>query len=57
MEFVPFNDQILRCRWKMLKELDIMIHEVEEGKDYALLMSTNTAGAWQYLIGNTMHFL
>jgi len=33
-----------------------MIHEVEEGKEYALLMSTN-AGAWRYLIGDTLKFV
>ncbi len=32
-----------------------MIHEVEEGKEYALLMSTN-AGSWRYLIGDTIKF-
>jgi hypothetical protein len=32
-----------------------MIHEVEEGKEYALLMSTN-AGAWRYLLGDTIKF-
>jgi hypothetical protein len=34
----------------------LMIHEVEEGRDYALLMSTN-AGAWRYLIGDTVRFV
>ena len=34
----------------------LMIHEVEKGKDYALLMSTN-AGAWRYLIGDTVRFV
>jgi hypothetical protein len=33
-----------------------MIHEVEEGKDYAILMSTN-AGAWRYMIGDTVRFV
>ena len=33
-----------------------MIHEVEIGKEYALLMSTN-AGAWRYLIGDTIKFV
>jgi hypothetical protein len=32
-----------------------MIHEVEEGKDYAVLLST-AAGAWRYLIGDTVRF-
>ena len=33
-----------------------MIHEVEEGRDYAILLST-TAGAWRYLIGDTIRFV
>ena len=33
-----------------------MIHEVEEGKDYALLISTS-AGTWRYLIGDTVRFV
>ncbi|HQV56004.1 MAG TPA: GH3 auxin-responsive promoter family protein, partial [Chitinophagaceae bacterium] len=33
-----------------------MIHEVEEGKEYALLMSTN-AGAWRYILGDTIKFV
>jgi hypothetical protein len=32
-----------------------MIHEVEEGRDYAILLSTS-AGAWRYLIGDTIRF-
>ena len=34
----------------------LMIHEVEEGKEYAILISTN-AGAWRYLIGDTVRFV
>jgi hypothetical protein len=34
----------------------LLIHEVEEGKDYALLIST-CAGAWRYLIGDTVKFV
>jgi hypothetical protein len=34
----------------------LMVHEVEENKDYALLISTN-AGAWRYLIGDTLRFV
>jgi hypothetical protein len=34
----------------------LMIHEVEEGKDYAILISTN-AGTWRYLIGDTVRFV
>jgi hypothetical protein len=33
-----------------------MLHEAEEGKDYALLLSTS-AGTWRYLIGDTVRFV
>ena len=33
-----------------------MIHEVEEDKDYAILISTN-AGTWRYLLGDTIRFV
>ena len=57
MEFVPFNDQNFDADGKMVENPEaLMIHEVEEGKDYALLMSTN-AGAWRYLIGDTVRFV
>jgi hypothetical protein len=57
MEFVPFNDQNFDHDGKMVEKPEaLMIHEVEEGKDYALLMSTN-AGAWRYLIGDTVRFV
>jgi hypothetical protein len=57
MEFVPFNDENFDADGKMVeKPKALMIHEVEEGRDYALLMSTN-AGAWRYLIGDTVRFV
>ena len=57
MEFVPFNDQNFDAEGKMVENPEaLMVHEVEEGKDYALLMSTN-AGAWRYLIGDTVRFV
>jgi hypothetical protein len=57
MEFVPFNDKNFDSDGKMVANPEaLMIHEVEEGKDYALLMSTN-AGAWRYLIGDTVRFV
>ena len=33
-----------------------MIHEIEEGKDYAILLSTNS-GAWRYLLGDTVRLV
>jgi len=57
MEFVPFNDQNFDADGKMVDNPEaLMIHEVELGKEYALLMSTN-AGAWRYLIGDTIRFV
>ena len=57
MEFVPFNDKNFDADGKMIENPEaLMIHEVELGKEYALLMSTN-AGAWRYLIGDTIRFV
>ncbi len=57
MEFVPFDDKNFDADGKMIDNPKaLMIHEVEKGKDYALLMSTN-AGAWRYLIGDTVRFV
>jgi hypothetical protein len=57
MEFVPFNDKNFDADGKMVDNPEaLMIHEVELGKEYALLMSTN-AGAWRYLIGDTVRFV
>ena len=55
-EFVPFDDKNFDNDGKILPKPEAkMIHEVEEGKEYALLMSTN-AGSWRYLIGDTIKF-
>ena len=57
MEFVPFDDKNFDNEGKMVENPEaLMVHEVEEGRDYALLMSTN-AGAWRYLIGDTVRFV
>jgi hypothetical protein len=56
-EFVPFVEKNFDADGKMVANPEAkMIHEVEEGKDYALLMSTN-AGSWRYLIGDTIKFV
>src|SRR5215204_1262782 len=56
-EFVPFDDKNFDTEGNILPDPETkMIHEVEEGKEYALLMSTN-AGAWRYLIGDTLRFV
>ncbi|MBA2330639.1 MAG: GH3 auxin-responsive promoter family protein [Flavisolibacter sp.] len=57
MEFVPFDDKNFDTDGKMIEKPEaLLVHEVELGKDYALLMSTN-AGAWRYLIGDTVRFV
>lgn len=56
-EFVPFNDKNFDSDGNIAEDAEaLMIHEVEEGKDYAILLST-TAGAWRYLIGDTVRFV
>src|SRR6478735_1482542 len=56
-EFVPFDDKNFDSDGNVIPNPETkMIHEVEEGKEYALLMSTNS-GAWRYLIGDTIKFV
>lgn len=56
-EFVPFNDTNFDADGNMKPNPEtLLIHEVEENKDYALLLST-CAGAWRYLIGDTIKFV
>src|SRR6476620_11088287 len=55
-EFVPFDQNNFDADGNLLKgHKALMVHEVEEGKDYALLLSTS-AGAWRYLLGDTIRF-
>lgn len=57
LEFVPFDDINFNADGEMIENPEaLMLHEVEEGKDYALLIST-TAGTWRYLIGDTVRFV
>jgi hypothetical protein len=57
LEFVPFNEKNFTANGDLVNSPEaLMIHEVEEGKDYALLISTS-AGAWRYLIGDTVRFV
>ena len=57
LEFVPFDDKNFDGDGKMVSNPEaVMVHEVDEGKEYALLLSTN-AGAWRYLIGDTVRFV
>jgi GH3 auxin-responsive promoter len=55
-EFVPFDEKNFNSDGEMIDKPDAkLIHEVEKGKEYALLMSTNS-GVWRYLIGDTIKF-
>ncbi|HXB08924.1 MAG TPA: GH3 auxin-responsive promoter family protein, partial [Puia sp.] len=56
-EFVPFDNKNFDADGNLVDNPEAyMIHEVEEGRDYALLLSTS-AGAWRYLIGDTIRFV
>ena len=53
-EFVPFDQKNFDSEGNMIDDPEAyMIHEIEENKDYAILISTN-AGAWRYAIGDTV---
>jgi hypothetical protein len=55
-EFVPFDNKNFDADGNIIKNPEALeIHQVEEGRDYALLIST-AAGAWRYLIGDTIRF-
>ncbi|HPT14208.1 MAG TPA: GH3 auxin-responsive promoter family protein [Bacteroidales bacterium] len=55
-EFVPFNEQNFNDDGNLKPEAEALtINQVEEGKEYALLLSS-CAGAWRYLIGDTIKF-
>lgn len=55
-EFVPFTEDNFDGDGNIRQTAKALtINEVEAGKDYALLMST-CAGAWRYLIGDTIRF-
>lgn len=56
-EFIPFNERNFTPDGQLTDNPETyMIDEVEEGKEYALLLST-CAGAWRYLIGDTIKFI
>lgn len=56
-EFVPFDDKNFDENGNMYEDAEaLMIHEIDENKDYAILISTN-AGTWRYLIGDTVRLI
>lgn len=55
-EFIPFNDKNFDHEGHFLPDAETLtIDQVEEGKEYALVLSS-CAGAWRYLIGDTIKF-
>ena len=56
-EFVPFNDHNFDEDGNLREDIEVVgFSDIEENVDYALLLSTN-AGAWRYLIGDTIKFI
>jgi hypothetical protein len=57
MEFVPFDNKNFDLEGNIVENPEVlMVQDVEEDKDYAILLSTNS-GAWRYLIGDTVRFI
>lgn len=55
-EFIPFTEQNFDADGNLKENPEtLMIHEVKENIDYALLITT-CSGAWRYLIGDTIRF-
>jgi hypothetical protein len=55
-EFIPFNGDNFDADGNLLPDAEsVTLDEVVENKEYALLLST-CAGAWRYLIGDTIRF-
>ena len=55
-EFVPFDDRNFDIHGEVKPDAEtLLIDQVEEGKEYAILLST-CAGAWRYLIGDVIKF-
>jgi hypothetical protein len=55
-EFIPFNADNFTPDGRLTENPQVLlIDQVTENEDYAILISTN-AGAWRYLIGDTIRF-
>jgi hypothetical protein len=56
-EFVPFKDENIDENGNVKQGArSFTLKEVEEGVDYALIIST-VSGAWRYMIGDTVRFI
>lgn len=55
-EFIPFDERGVNDRGEIIdKPLSLNLNEVELDQDYVLVVSS-CAGAWRYLIGDTIKF-
>ena len=55
-EFIPFNEDNFTIDGELKPNPEVLnLAEVEEGREYALLIST-CSGAWRYMIGDTVKF-
>ncbi|MFM9028259.1 MAG: GH3 auxin-responsive promoter family protein [Bacteroidota bacterium] len=55
-EFIPFDEKHFDANGEVIQGADTLaIDQVSPGTDYAVLLST-CAGAWRYLIGDTIRF-
>lgn len=56
-EFIPFNSDYFDENGRLIDKHDALtISQVQEGVDYAMVISTN-AGLWRYLIGDLVRFI
>ena len=56
-EFVPFNEKNFTSDGQLVENPEtLMIDEVEENKEYAILLTT-CSGAYRYLIGDVVKFM
>jgi len=56
-EFIPFNEHNFDPSGKLMENHEaLMIDQIDEGVEYALLIST-CAGAWRYFIGDVIRFV
>jgi len=56
-EFVPFDEINFDLEGNMIENPEVfMLHEIEENKEYSILISTN-GGAWRYAIGDTVRLV
>jgi len=55
-EFVPFHDRNIDAQGLVKQDAEVLtLADVKEGEHYVLLIST-VAGAWRYMIGDTVVF-